>query len=148
VLREIAGGYRFASSPAAREVVEAYLLPAKTNLSAPALETLAIVAYLQPVTKAEIEAVRGVNVESVVSTLVDRRFIFEAGRRDVPGRPAEYKTTPEFLESFGLRSVDELPPVDLEAANLELPLPIATESVAPSENPGTQREEPVFSNPS
>ena len=148
VLREIAGGYRFASSPAAREVIEAYLLPAKTNLSAPALETLAIVAYLQPVTKAEIEAVRGVNVESVVSTLVDRRFIFEAGRRDVPGRPAEYKTTPEFLESFGLRSVDELPPVDLEAANLELPLPIATESVAPSENPGTQREEPVFSNPS
>jgi segregation and condensation protein B len=141
VLREIAGGYRFASAPSARQVVEAYLLPAKTNLSAQALETLAIVAYLQPVTKAEIEAVRGVNVESVVSTLIDRRFIFEAGRRDVPGRPAEYKTTPDFLESFGLRSVDELPPVDLEAANLELPLPIATEPAAASENAGELQEE-------
>jgi segregation and condensation protein B len=125
VLREVAGGYRFATSPAAREVVEAYLMPAKTNLSAPAMETLAIVAYLQPVTRAEIEAVRGVNVDSVVSTLVDRRFIAETGRRDVPGRPMEYRTTPEFLESFGLRSVDELPPVDFEAESLELPLLLA-----------------------
>jgi segregation and condensation protein B len=125
VLREVAGGYRFATSPAARQVVEAYLMPAKTNLSAPAMETLAIVAYLQPVTRAEIEAVRGVNVDSVVSTLVDRRFIAEVGRRDVPGRPMEYRTTPEFLESFGLRSVDELPPVDFEAEALELPLLLA-----------------------
>jgi segregation and condensation protein B len=68
-------------------VVEAYLLPAKTNLSPAAMETLAIVAYLQPVSKAEIEAVRGVNVDSVVATLIDRRFIVEAGRRDVAGRP-------------------------------------------------------------
>jgi segregation and condensation protein B len=126
VLREVAGGYRFATSPAAREAVEAYLLPARTNLSGPAMETLAIVAYLQPVTRAEIEAVRGVNVDSVVSTLVDRRFIAEAGRRDVPGRPMEYRTTPEFLESFGLRSLAELPPVDLEAESIELPLPMAT----------------------
>jgi segregation and condensation protein B len=125
VLREVAGGYRFATSPAAREAVEAYLLPARTNLSGPAMETLAIVAYLQPVTRAEIEAVRGVNVDSVVSTLVDRRFIVEAGRRDVPGRPMEYRTTPEFLESFGLRSLAELPPVDLEAESIELPLPMA-----------------------
>jgi segregation and condensation protein B len=130
VLREIAGGYRFASSPAARRVVEAYLLPAKTNLSAPAMETLAIVAYLQPATKAEIEAVRGVNVDSVVSTLLDRRFIAESGRREVAGRPLEYVTTPEFLESFGLRSLGELPPVDFEAEALALALPIATESVA------------------
>jgi segregation and condensation protein B len=130
VLREVAGGYRFATSPAARAAVEAYLLPAKTNLSPPAMETLAIVAYLQPVTRAEIEAVRGVNVESVVNTLVDRRFIVEAGRRDVPGRPLEYRTTPEFLESFGLRSLAELPPVDFEAESLELQLPIATAAAA------------------
>jgi len=130
VLREVAGGYRFATSPAARAAVEAYLLPAKTNLSPPAMETLAIVAYLQPVTRAEIEAVRGVNVESVVNTLVDRRFIVETGRRDVPGRPLEYRTTPEFLESFGLRSLAELPPVDFEAESLELQLPIATAAVA------------------
>jgi len=127
VLREIAAGYRFATSPAARQAVEAYLMPPKTNLSPAAMETLAITAYLQPVTKAEIEAVRGVNVDSVVNTLLDKRFILEAGRRDVAGRPLEYKTTPEFLESFGLRSLDELPPVDLEAEALELQLPIATE---------------------
>ena len=122
VVREIAGGYRFASSPAARDVVEAYLLPPKTNLSPAAMETLAIVAYMQPVTKGEIEGVRGVNVDSVVSTLLDRRFIGEAGRRDTPGRPMTYKTTAEFLESFGLRSLGELPSVDLEK---ELPVALA-----------------------
>ena len=124
VIREVAGGYRFASSPAVRTVVEAYLLPPKTNLSPAAMETLAIVAYLQPATKAEIEAVRGVNVDSVVATLLDRRFIVEVGRRELPGRPMEYKTTPEFLESFGLRSLSELPPVDLDAETVELPLPM------------------------
>ncbi|MDQ6930906.1 MAG: SMC-Scp complex subunit ScpB, partial [Candidatus Eremiobacteraeota bacterium] len=83
VLREIGGGYRFASAPLARDVVEAYLLPPKSNLSTPALETLAIIAYLQPVTKSEIEAIRGVSAESVVTTLLDRRLIGEAGRKDV-----------------------------------------------------------------
>ncbi len=130
VLREIAGGYRFATSPAARPAVEAYLMPAKTNLSAAAMESLAIVAYLQPCTRAEIEAVRGVNVDSVVGTLVDRQLIAEAGRRDVAGRPMEYQTTAEFLESFGLRSLSELPPVDLEQAAPELTLPIATHIAA------------------
>jgi segregation and condensation protein B len=142
VLREVAGGYRFASSPAARAAVEAYLMPAKTNLSPAAMETLAIVAYLQPVTRPEIEAVRGVNVDSVVSTLLDKRFILEGGRRDVAGRPMEYRTTTEFLESFGLRSLAELPPVDLEAEALEIPLPIATQPVAEAE------EEAVVSNSS
>ncbi len=127
MVREIAGGYRFASAPAARAVVEAYLLPAKTNLSAPAMETLAIIAYLQPTTKGEIEAIRGVNVDSVVTTLLDRRFILESGRRETVGRPIEYRTTPEFLESFGLRSLAELPPVDLDAALAEVPLPVPTE---------------------
>jgi segregation and condensation protein B len=136
VLREIAGGYRFASAPSARHVVEAYLLPPKTNLSPAAMETLAIIAYLQPVTKAEIEAVRGVNVDSVVSTLLDRRFIAEAGRRDVVGRPIIYKTTPEFLESFGLRSIAELPPVDVDAETRELPLPMSNAEIdAPLEIP-------------
>ncbi len=122
VVREIAGGYRFASSPAARDVVEAYLLPPKTNLSPAAMETLAIVAYMQPVTKGELEGVRGVNVDSVVSTLLDRRFIAEAGRRDTPGRPMTYKTTSEFLESFGLRSLGDLPAVELET---EMPVPLS-----------------------
>ncbi len=123
VLREIGGGYRFATAPSAREVVEAYLLPPRTNLSTPALETLAIVAYLQPVTKSEIESIRGVASDSVVSTLLDRVFIAEAGRKDVVGRPLLYKTTPEFLESFGLRSLDDLPPMELEQGQpLELGL--------------------------
>lgn len=114
VLREVAGGYRFATSPLARDVVEAYLLPPKTSLSTPALEALAIIAHLQPVTRSEIEAIRGVNSDSVVSTLLDRGLIAEAGRKDVVGRPMQYKTTPYFLESFGLRSLDDLPELELE----------------------------------
>jgi segregation and condensation protein B len=127
VLREIAGGYRFASAPAAREAVEAYLLPPKNNLSPAALETLAIAAYMQPVTKGEIEGIRGVSADSVIATLLDRRFLTESGRKDVPGRPIIYKTTPEFLEAFGLRSLDELPAVDVDGtAPVELALPIPT----------------------
>jgi segregation and condensation protein B len=123
VLREVAGGYRFATSPLAREAVEAYLLPPKTSLSVPALETLAIVAHLQPVTKSEIEAIRGVNSDSVVSTLLDRSLVAEAGRKEVIGRPMQYKTTAFFLESFGLRSLDDLPELELEPGQpLELNL--------------------------
>lgn len=114
VLREVAGGYRFATSPLTRDVVESYLLPPKTSLSTPALEALAIVAHLQPVTRGEIEAIRGVNSDSVVSTLLDRELIAEAGRKDVVGRPMQYKTTPFFLESFGLRSLDDLPALELD----------------------------------
>jgi segregation and condensation protein B len=114
ILREVAGGYRFATSPLVRDVVEAYLLPPKTTLSTPALEALAVVAHLQPVTRSEIESIRGVNSDSVVSTLLDRGLIAEAGRKDVVGRPMQYKTTPFFLESFGLRSLDDLPELELE----------------------------------
>ena len=119
VLREIAGGYRFASSPRTREAVQAYLLPAKTTLSPAAMESLAIVAYREPVTKADIEAVRGVNVDSVVATLLDRGFIAEAGKREVAGRPTLYKTTPVFLEAFGLRSRSELPEIEAAAEGTE-----------------------------
>jgi len=128
VLREIAGGYRFASAPAVRDAVEAYLLPPKTNLSPAALETLAIVAYMQPATKGDIEGIRGVSADSVIATLLDRRFLTEAGRKEVAGRPILYKTTPEFLEAFGLRSLEELPPIDIDAGvPIELALPIPTQ---------------------
>lgn len=143
VLREIAGGYRFASAPMARELVETYLLPPKANLSTPALETVAIIAYLQPVTKSEIEAIRGVSAESVVSTLLDRKLIDEAGRKDVVGRPMQYKTSTDFLESFGLRSLAELPQMELEVgqpleldlltANITAHLPESGESAEPTE---------------
>ncbi len=122
VIREAGGGYRFATSPLVRAAVEAYLLPPKTAISSQALETLAIVAHMQPVTKSEIESIRGVNSDSVLSTLLERGFVEEAGRKDVVGRPLLYKTTRFFLESFGLRSLDELPPLELEAGQpLELP---------------------------
>lgn len=123
VVREIGGGYRFSTAPQAREAVEAYLLPPKTTLSTPALEALAIVAHMQPVTKGEIESIRGVNSDSVVNTLLDRNLIAEGGRKDVVGRPMQYKTTPTFLESFGLRSLDDLPQLELEPGQpLELDL--------------------------
>jgi len=138
VLREIAGGYRFASAPAVRDAVEAYLLPPKTNLSPAALETLAIVAYMQPSTKGDIEGIRGVSADSVIATLLDRRFLIEAGRKEVAGRPILYKTTPEFLESFGLRSLEELPPIDIDAGvpiELALPIPTQLTDVATDDTP-------------
>jgi segregation and condensation protein B len=146
VLREVAGGYRFATAPAARSVVEAYLMPPKTNLSPAALETLAIAAYMQPVTKGDIEGIRGVSVDSVLSTLVDRRLLTEAGRKEVAGRPILYKTTPEFLEAFGLRSLEELPPIDVDAtAPVELAFAVAgpqdSEPVTPAESPAGVRAE-------
>jgi segregation and condensation protein B len=123
VVREAGGGYRFATSPLVRAAVEAYLLPPKTTLSVQALETLAIVAHMQPVTKGEIESIRGVNSDSVVATLLDRNLIVEAGRKDVVGRPLLYETTQSFLESFGLRSIDDLPALELDPGQaLELPI--------------------------
>jgi segregation and condensation protein B len=135
VLRQIGGGYRLATSSAVREVVEAYLLPPKTTLSTPALEALAIVAHMQPVTKGEIEAIRGVNSDSVVSTLLDRALIAEGGRKDVVGRPMTYKTTPLFLESFGLRSLDDLPQLELEPGQ-----PLELNLILPQSAPETSME--------
>jgi hypothetical protein len=117
------------------------LLPPKTNLSPAALESLAIVAYNEPVTKAQIEEIRGVSADSVIATLLDRRFIVESGRRESPGRPLLYKTTSDFLEAFGLNSLDDLPAVDLDALqprDVELPMTL-TEPVseAPSETSST-----------
>lgn len=129
VVRKIAGGYRFSTAASAREVVETYLLPPRTTLSPAALESLAIIAYNEHLegmstTKAEIEAIRGVSADSVVQTLLERGFIAETGRKEVPGRPILYKTTPEFLEAFGLLSLDELPKIDFGSQTSELSLPI------------------------
>src|SRR5471030_387312 len=146
VLREVAGGYRFRSSPAARAAVEAYLLPPKNNLSPAALETLAIVAYNEPVTKAQIEEIRGVSADSVIATLLDRRFIVESGRRESPGRPLLYKTTADFLEAFGLNSLDDLPAVDLDALQLrdvELPMTQVLDTTQPGNDETPPGEEPA-----
>ena len=109
-LREVGGGYRLTSNPDCRADIERFLLPPKTHMSPASMETLAIVAYLQPVTRAEIESIRGVNVDGVMETLEQRRFVKELGRKEAVGRPIIYGTTEFFLEAFGLRSLDELPP--------------------------------------
>lgn len=103
------------TAPEAAPHIERFLdLELSSRLSAPALETLAIVAYQQPVTRAEIEAVRGVNCDSVLRTLVSKGLIEEMGRLPQAGRPIIYGTTFEFLQYFGLQDLAELPPLDEE----------------------------------
>ncbi len=143
VLREIAGGYRFATAPQTREVVEAYLLPPKSSLSPAAMETLAIVAYLQPVTKGEIEQLRGVNVDGVIKTVTERRLVAEAGRKDVVGRPILYKTTDEFLEAFGLRSLNDLPPLEEQADGEGFPLTLPLLQNAAASPAGAEEAAPA-----
>lgn len=110
ILRNIAGGWRLATSPDVAATVEAYVLTSRhARLTKAALETLAIVAYKQPVTRHQISAIRGVNSEGVLRALLDRGLVAEVGREDAPGRPVLYGTTPEFLERLGLPSLSALP---------------------------------------
>ena len=108
-LREVAGGYQFRTARENAEWVRAIFREKPARMGRAALETLAIVAYKQPVTRAEIEAIRGVDVDGVLSTLLSRRLIKIAGRKEAVGRPLLYGTTPEFLEVFGLKDMNELP---------------------------------------
>ncbi len=108
-LREVAGGYQLRTARENAEWVRAIFREKPSRLGRAALETLAIVAYKQPVTRAEIEAIRGVDVDGVLSTLMARRLIKMAGRKEAVGRPLLYVTTPEFLEVFGLKDLNELP---------------------------------------
>jgi segregation and condensation protein B len=96
------------------ETIERFLgLEATTHLSRAALETLAMIAYQQPVTRPQIDSVRGVNSESMLKSLLNKGLIFESGRTEGPGRPILYSTSPEFLQHFGLSSITELPPLEL-----------------------------------
>jgi segregation and condensation protein B len=109
-LRQVAGGWRLSTHPAAAPVVERFVLSSKhSRLTKASLETLAIVAYKQPVTRHQIASIRGVNSDSVLRALVDRGLVAEVAREEGPGRPLLYGTTPEFLERTGLRSVADLP---------------------------------------
>lgn len=113
VLREVAGGWRLFSHPAYAEQIERLVLSWDSRrLSQAALEVLAIVAYRQPVTRAQINAVRGVNSEAALSSLVDKGIIREVGRDKSPGQPILYGTSELFLERFGLRSLEDLPPLE------------------------------------
>lgn len=110
---ESAGGYLLATKQTHAEVVDRLLeRRKKRTLSQAALETLAIIAYRQPITRAEIEAIRGVNADSMVHTLLQRRLIKISGRKDVPGQPFMYRVTKQFLNHFGLRDLSELPKID------------------------------------
>ena len=112
-LREVAGGWRLYTHPAYHDLVEKYVLSWDTRkLSQAAMETLAIVAYLQPCTRAGVASVRGVNSDSSINSLVEKGLIREAGQVDAPGNPTLYATTRGFLEKFGLRSVSDLPDLD------------------------------------
>lgn len=101
--------WQLLTAPEAAPHVAAYLGADRLRLSPAALETLAVVAYKQPATRAEVEAIRGVNCDQTFYTLMQRRLIEERGRREAPGRPILYGTTWEFLECFGLSSLDDLP---------------------------------------
>jgi segregation and condensation protein B len=110
VLRNVAGGWRLFTDPETQPVVERFVLSSRqARMTKAALETLAIVAYKQPVTRHQVSAIRGVNADGVLRALVDRGLIEEAGRDEGPGRPLLYATTPMFLERLGLASLAALP---------------------------------------
>ncbi len=134
-LIERAEGWQLVSDPGyAQWVRELFPAPKPARLSAPALETLAIIAYRQPITRADVEAVRGVNIDGVLQTLMERGLVKIAGRAEIPGRPLLYETTDFFLDHFGLRNLDELPNVEelrkryLPMAPRAQPAPSATAS--------------------
>jgi segregation and condensation protein B len=112
VLRNVSGGWRLSTHPEAAPFVERFVLSARhARLTKAALETLAIVAYKQPVTRHQISAIRGVDSDGVLRSLADRGLLAEVGREDAPGRPHLHGTTPEFLERLGLDSLASLPPL-------------------------------------
>jgi len=146
-IREVAGGYKMATKVEHHEAVRAFVkkLTPPLKLSLPALETLAVIAYKQPVTAPEIMEIRGVQGASVLKTLLDRKLITESGRKNVVGKPILYKTTKEFLVQFGLKDVSELPTLKefeelgrLEIVEPEPEPPVPAEAVA--EPPEAQPE--------
>jgi segregation and condensation protein B len=119
-LVEVAGGYQLRTAKANADWVKKYLGGRPARMSKATLETLAIIAYRQPITRAEVEAIRGVDVDGVVTTLLERNLIRAVARKDVPGRPFLYGTTPEFLQLFNLKDLSQLPTLK-EMEEISLP---------------------------
>src|SRR5437899_12557138 len=137
-IRAVAGGYKRYTKPQQHDVVRRFSksLRPPLRLSMPALETLAVIAYKQPVTSPEISEIRGVNTSGVISTLLDKHLITTAGRKEVMGRPILYKTSKEFLMRFGLSDLEELPSLkEFEALAREALG--SDEGFAPAENGST-----------
>jgi segregation and condensation protein B len=116
---EIAGGWQLGTRPEYAPTIGKLLAPHANRLTKPALETVTIIAYRQPLTQAEIEAIRGVGCDGVLKTLTERELIGEVGRKQTPGRPILYGTTPQFLHYFGMASLEELPPLPDEEESVE-----------------------------
>ncbi|NLJ73961.1 MAG: SMC-Scp complex subunit ScpB [Firmicutes bacterium] len=117
MIRSVAGGYQFVTKPELAPWIEKMGRPViSAPLTLASTETLAIIAYEQPVTKAQIEEIRGVRSDSALNNLLERGLICELGRKDGPGRPILYGVTEKFLLHFGLRSLDELPPISIRSA--------------------------------
>src|SRR2546430_10802150 len=157
-IRQVAGGYRRSTKPEQHDVVRAFAKSLKPpiRLPLPALETLAVIAYKQPVTVPEISEIRGVDSSGVIATLLERKLITTAGRKAVVGRPILYKTTKEFLLRFGLKDVNELPSMEefekLVAESFQsdlMPVESASEETSSIAEPGSERsvseeeEEPI-----
>jgi segregation and condensation protein B len=134
-LIEKAEGWQLATDPAyAPWVSKLHPEPKPARLTAPALETLAIIAYRQPITRPDVEAVRGVTIDGVLQNLMERGLVKISGRAEIPGRPLLYETTQFFLDHFGLRSLDELPNVE-ELRTRYLPVAPRTPAPAASATP-------------
>ncbi|MHB0912330.1 MAG: SMC-Scp complex subunit ScpB [Armatimonadota bacterium] len=116
-ISRVAGGYQMCTRPEYADYISALLKPERSRLSRAALETIAIIAYRQPITQPEIDAIRGVNSDGVVRTLLERHLVHQVGRKETPGRPMLYATTDEFLSHFGLNEISELPELE------DLPVP-------------------------
>ncbi len=140
-IREVAGGYRMATKPECHDAVRGFVKSLKPplKLSLPALETLAVIAYKQPVTAPEVNEIRGVDSSGVFGSLLSRKLIATAGRKQVVGRPILYKTTKEFLLRFGLKDISELPSMEefekLAVSELEEAEPEAAEEASAGESP-------------
>ena len=146
-IRQIAGGYKFSTKPEHHEVLRKFVKSLKppVRLSKPALETLAVIAYRQPVTLPEIDAIRGVDCGGVIHTLIEKKLVVTAGRKNVVGRPILYRTSRDFLVHFGLKDVSELPSLkefeELARQALGSELLLAEEGVAaPADMAGAEAQ--------
>src|SRR5438477_3570436 len=136
---EKAEGWQLVTDPVfVRWVRQLFPAPKPARLTAPALETLAIIAYRQPIIRADVEAVRGVNIDGVLQTLMERGLVKIAGRAEIPGRPLLYETTQFFLDHFGLRNLDELPNAEeLRRRYLPVAQPVVPTSRDDAGTPGS-----------
>lgn len=134
-ISEVAGGFQFSTDPAyARWLKKLYKIKQSDYLTGPSLETIAIIAYRQPVTKADIESIRGVAVDGVINNLLQKGFVKVVGKKDVIGRPYLYGTTALFLQYFGLNSIEDLPALsDFREADLEFSKPQETDNIIPED---------------